>query len=109
MKQIFILAMMLFATSGTAIAQDVALKTNLLGWATTSLNAGVEIGIAEKQTAQLFATINPWEFSGGKKVRFWNVEPEYRWWTCQRFGGSFFGRFEIGGVSDIHPDLCSES
>ena len=62
MKQIFILAMMLFATSGTAIAQDVALKTNLLGWATTSLNAGVEVGIAEKQTAQLFATINPWKF-----------------------------------------------
>ena len=56
MKQMFILAMMLLATSGTATAQDVALKTNLLGWATTSLNAGVEIGIAEKQTAQLFAT-----------------------------------------------------
>lgn len=83
--------MMLLASSGAAKAQDVALKTNLLGWATTSLNAGVEVGIAEKQTAQLFATLNPWEFSGGKKVRIWNVEPEYRWWTCQRFGGSFFG------------------
>ena len=83
MKQIFILAKMLFATSGTAIAQDVALKTNLLGWATTSLNAGVEVGIAEKQTAQLFATINPWKFSRDRKVRFWNVEPEYRWWTSE--------------------------
>ena len=81
MKQIFIfgLAIMLLTTSGTVKAQDVALKTNLLGLVTTSLNAGVEIGMAEKQTAQLFATINPWEFSGGKKVRFWNVEPEYRW------------------------------
>ena len=68
MKQIFILAMMLFATSGTAIAQDVALKTNLLGWATTSLNAGVEVGIAEKQTAQLFATINPWKFSRDRNL-----------------------------------------
>ena len=83
---IFVLAMMMLATSGTATAQDVALKTNLLGWATTSLNAGVEIGTAEKQTVQLFATINPWKFSGDKKVRFWNVEPEYRWWTCQRSG-----------------------
>ncbi|WP_297153670.1 DUF3575 domain-containing protein, partial [uncultured Prevotella sp.] len=36
----------MLATSGTATAQDVALKTNLLGWATTSLNAGVEIGTA---------------------------------------------------------------
>lgn len=45
---IFAMAMMLIASSGTAKAQDVALKTNLLGWATTSLNAGVEIGTAEK-------------------------------------------------------------
>lgn len=56
---IFAMTMMLIASSGTVKAQDVALKTNLLGWATTSLNAGVEIGTAEKQTAQLFATINP--------------------------------------------------
>ena len=95
---IFVLAMMLLASSGVAKAQDVALKTNLLGWATTSLNAGVEVGIAEKQTAQLFATLNPWEFSGGKKVRIWNVEPEYRWWTCQRFGGSFFGVHALAGT-----------
>ena len=80
MKQMFILAMMLLATSGTATAQDVALKTNLLGWATTSLTAGVEIGIAEKQTAQLFATINPWEFSGGKKVRL-PANTTSRTWT----------------------------
>ena len=36
--------MMLLTTSGSVKAQDVALKTNLLGWATTSLNAGIEIG-----------------------------------------------------------------
>ena len=93
--------MMLLASSGAAKAQDVALKTNLLGWATTSLNAGVEVGIAEKQTAQLFATLNPWEFSGGKKVRIWNVEPEYRWWTCQRFGGSFFGEHALAGEYNV--------
>ena len=98
---IFALAMMLIASSGTVKAQDVALKTNLLGWATTSLNAGVEIGTAEKQTVQLFATINPWKFSGDKKVRFWKVEPEYRWWTCQRFGGSFFGLHALAGEYNI--------
>ena len=98
---IFVLAMMLLVSSGAAKAQDVALKTNLLGWATTSLNAGVEVGIAEKQTAQLFATLNPWEFSGGKKVRIWNVEPEYRWWTCQRFGGSFFGVHALAGEYNV--------
>ncbi|WP_337672466.1 DUF3575 domain-containing protein, partial [Prevotella sp.] len=75
MKHSYILgmAMGLLATTGTVKAQDVALKTNLLGWATTSLNAGVEIGTAEKQTAQVFATLNPWTFSGEKRVRIWNI------------------------------------
>ena len=84
MKHSYIIgmAMMLLTTSESVKAQDVALKTNLLGWATTSLNAGIEIGTAEKQTAQVFATLNPWTFSGSKRVRIWNVEPEYRWWTC---------------------------
>ena len=97
----FGLAMMLLTMMSNANAQDVALKTNLLGWATTSLNAGIEIGTAEKQTAQLFATLNPWEFSGGKRVRIWNVEPEYRWWTCLRFGGSFFGVHALAGEYNV--------
>ena len=103
MKQSYIIgmAMMLLTTSGSVKAQDVALKTNLLGWATTSLNAGIEIGTAEKQTAQVFATLNPWTFSGSKRVRIWNVEPEYRWWTCQRFGGSFFGVHALAGEYNV--------
>ena len=73
------MAMMVLATSASVKAQNVALKTNLVGWATASLNAGVEIGTDEKQTAQVFATLNPWTFSGEKRVRIWNIEPEYRW------------------------------
>lgn len=103
MKHSYIIgmAMMLLTTSESVKAQDVALKTNLLGWATTSLNAGLEIGIAEKQTAHVFATLNPWTFSGSKRVRIWNVEPEYRWWTCQRFGGSFFGVHALAGEYNV--------
>lgn len=41
-------------------AQEVALKTNLLGLATTSLNAGLEIGTGKKSTFQLFfVALNP--------------------------------------------------
>ena len=54
-------------------AQEVALKTNLLGLATTSLNAGLEIGTGRKSTFQLFGALNPWKFSGDKKLRYWNV------------------------------------
>ncbi len=76
-------------------------KTNLLGWASTSANAGIEIGTGKKTTFQLFGTLNPWKFSGDKKMRFWNVMPEYRWYTCQKFGGHFFGIHALGGEYNI--------
>ena len=98
---IFGLATMLLMAASGARAQTVALKTNLLGWATTSLNAGAELATAERQTAQVFFTLNPWQFSGAKRVRFWNVEPEYRWWTCQKFGGPFLGVHVLGGEYNI--------
>ena len=82
-------------------AQEVALKTNLLGLATTSLNAGLEIGTGRKSTFQLFGALNPWKFSGDKKLRYWNVTPEYRWYTCQKFGGHFFGIHALGGEYNV--------
>ena len=65
------------------------------------LNAGIEIGTGKKTTFQLFGTLNPWKFSGDKKMRFWNVMPEYRWYTCQKFGGHFFGIHALGGEYNI--------
>lgn len=93
MKQTFIksaMLLLLILSMATTRAQEVALKTNLLGWASTSANAGIEIGTGKKTTFQLFGTLNPWKFSGDKKMRFWNVMPEYRWYTCQKFGGHFY-------------------
>lgn len=76
MKQTFIksaMLLLLILSMATTRAQEVALKTNLLGWASTSANAGIEIGMGKKTTFQLFGTLNPWKFSGDKKMRFWNV------------------------------------
>lgn len=28
---------------------------------------------------------------GNRKLRTWSIQPEFRFWTCERFGGSFFG------------------
>ena len=104
MKQTFIksaMLLLLILSTATTRAQEVALKTNLLGWASTSANAGIEIGTGKKTTFQLFGTLNPWKFSGDKKMRFWNVMPEYRWYTCQKFGGHFFGIHALGGEYNI--------
>ena len=45
--------------------------------------------------------MNPWKFSGDKKLRYWNVMPEYRWYTCQKFGGHFFGIHALGGEYNV--------
>jgi len=95
-----IIAIVLFAGSGKATAQQVALKTNLLYDATTTPNIGMEIGINKKHTFQVFYGINPWKFGHGDDQKFlkhWVVNPEFRHWFCQRFNGSFLGIHAFGG------------
>ena len=95
------IALLLTVSAVATKAQDIALKTNLIGWATTSCNVGLEMSTGKKQTMQLFGTLNPWNFGNDKKLHFWNVMPEYRWWTCQKFGGHFFGVHALGGEYNI--------
>lgn len=75
---------------------QVGIKTNLLGWGTASINAGVEIGTGTKSTVNISGSINPFEFKDGKKWRHWAVLPEYRYWFCEKFHGSFIGIHAIG-------------
>lgn len=88
------------ASLGTAMAQQVALKTNLLYDAATTPNIGMEVGLGRKTTAQVFYALNPWKFGRGedrKYLKHWVVNPEVRYWLCQRFNGSFFGVHAFGG------------
>ena len=81
-------------------AQQVALKTNLLYDATTTPNIGMEIGTGKKTTFQVFYGLNPWKFGHDedqKFVKHWVVNPEFRYWFCHRFNGSFVGIHAFGG------------
>lgn len=69
----------------------VAVKTNLIYDATSTINLGVEIGIAKNMTLNLSGNYNPWTFSNGRKFRHWLVQPEFRYWLTERFSGHFFG------------------
>ena len=80
-----------------ASAQDVALKTNLLFWATTSPNLGMELALAPQWTLDLSAAYNPWTFRNDKKMRFWLAQPEARYWFCEKFEGHFVGMHLHGG------------
>lgn len=78
-------------------SQNVAVKTNLLYDATSTLNLGVEIGLSPKWTLDVSGNYNPWTFSDDKKMKLWLIQPEARYWLCEKFNGHFFGIHAHGG------------
>lgn len=81
----------------TLSAQKVAVKTNLLYDATTTINLGAEVGLAPKWTLDISGNYNPWTFSNNKKWKHWLIQPEARYWFCNKFMGHFIGLHALGG------------
>lgn len=96
-----IAAVVLLGFSVSTSAQDVAVKTNLVYDATTTLNAGVEVGLSPKWTLDLSGNYNPWTFSDNKKWKHWLVQPEVRYWFCNKFMGHFVGAHLLGGQFNV--------
>lgn len=97
MRKILLIVLALTAFSAKSNAQNVGLKTNLLYWATTSPNLGIEIGLGGQTTLDILAGFNPFTFSHSRKWKHWLVQPEFRYWTCERFNGHFLAAHLIGG------------
>lgn len=71
MKRIFAFFAFAWASIGFMLSgQPLAVKTNLLGWATTTINVGAEMSVAHRHTVQLVGALNPWTFSGDRRIRF---------------------------------------
>lgn len=83
-------------------AQNVGLKTNLLYWATTTPNAGLEFRLGKKWTLDVSGGYNPFTFEHHRKLKHWLVVPELRYWTCEAFSGHFFGLHAIGGEYNVN-------
>jgi len=85
-------------------AQDFAIKTNLLADAFLNANLGAEIGLAPKWTLDVTGEFNGWTLSHDRRWKHWAVQPEARYWFCDRFAGHFIGvhahggQFNIGGI-----------
>ena len=82
-------------------AQTVAVKTNLLYDATATINAGIELGLAPKWTLDVSGNFNGWTMSHDRKWKHWLVQPEARYWFCDRFAGHFLGFHALGGQYNI--------
>ncbi len=82
--------------------QEVAVKTNLLyDIAAFTANAGVEIGLAPRWTLDASANFNGWTLSHERKWKHWLVQPEARYWFCDRFAGHFVGMHALGGQYNV--------
>ncbi|MDR2765815.1 MAG: DUF3575 domain-containing protein [Tannerella sp.] len=101
-----------------AYSQGFVVKSNLLYDATTSINLGVEFALGDRWTLDISGNYNPWVFPNthvvyepdgtarrmNGKFKHWMIQPELRWWTCEKFNGHFFGAhlhaasFNVGGL-----------
>ena len=85
------LSLMLFVLSTGSFAQTLAVKSNVPYLATGSINVGMELGLAQKLSLEMNYSINPFAFADNKKLMHWIVQPEMRYWFCERFYGHFLG------------------
>ena len=92
------IAIFLSAGRTTASGQDFALKTNVLYDATATVNLGAEIGLAPKWTLDISGNFNGWSKDDHTKWKHWMVQPEARYWFCDRFSRHFVGAHLIGGA-----------
>lgn len=84
-------ALMFFAGLSHVSAQDWAVKTNIVYDATATANLGVEIGLAPKWTLDFSGNLNAWSKNDKTKWKHWLLQPEARYWFCDRFSRHFVG------------------
>ncbi|MEG1543978.1 MAG: DUF3575 domain-containing protein [Tannerellaceae bacterium] len=110
MKKILFLVLLLVGMT-SAYGQKVAVKSNLLYDATSTINLGVEVGLAKKWTLDVSGNYNPWKFSEGARLKHWLVQPEARYWLCEKFNGHFFGahlhygEYNVGGLKFLSKNM----
>lgn len=96
-----ILALFAGLSVGKVFAQNVAVKTNLLYDVTATINVGVELGLSPRWTFDLSGNFNGWTMSDNRKWKHWLIQPEARYWFCNRFAGHFIAAHALGGQYNI--------
>ena len=89
-KRILFLFVTLFAST-LLYSQVVGVKTNLVMDAMKIINLGAEVGLSKKLTLDLYANYNPWKYKDQKMMKMLAIQPELRYWFCDKFNGHFVG------------------
>lgn len=82
-------------------AQRIAVKNNILYDLTLTPNLGFEFGIGKKSTLDMSVGYNPFNLTDYKRFKHWLVQPEYRYWFCEKFNGTFVGAHLHGGEFSV--------
>ena len=101
MKIKSILFFLILFGSITVRSQNFAVKSNLLSLANGALNGGIEYAFGMRSTVDFSGSLRPWKRTERYVERYWLLQAEYRYWTCQKFNGSFFGVFLNGAQFNI--------
>ncbi len=98
--------LVLAALSPDLHAQQANVKINVLHAATVTPNLAFEIGLSEKLSLDVYAALNPFSYGDSRKWKHQMLQPELRYWFCDRFNGAFAGVHFHGGsfnVGNIGP------
>lgn len=98
MKRFALLFAIVFLGISSSSAQKVGIKTNLLYDATATVNLGVEVGLHQRWTLDVSGNFNAWSRNESTKWKHWLVQPEARYWFCDRFAGHFVGAHLLVGA-----------
>ena len=102
MKRIFVLLVVTITGMTQSVkSQNVAVKSNVLADAFLNPNLGIEIGLASKWTLDVTGQFNAWMLSHNRHWKHWAIQPEVRYWFCDRFSGHFVGTHIHGGQYNI--------
>ncbi|MFR9651199.1 MAG: DUF3575 domain-containing protein [Rikenellaceae bacterium] len=82
-------------------AQDFSIGVNAVPIIDGAINVSAAYALSDKSTIDLSGAVRPWTRSERYVNRYWGVKPEFRYWICQKFNGSFLGVFMTGSQYNI--------
>lgn len=88
-------------SSGVAHGQKLAVKNNALYDIALVPNIGMEVALTKQLTIDVGLNYNPFRFNDEKQWRHWLLQPEVRYWFCQKFEGHFVGVHLLGGTYNM--------
>lgn len=104
-KRILFLFVTLFAST-LLYSQVVGVKTNLVMDAMKIINLGAEVGLSKKLTLDLYANYNPWKYKDQKMMKMLAIQPELRYWFCDKFNGHFVDSMYMEASTRLPPSIC---